>query len=163
MKIYKAVVWLVVALAILLVVLLAGVRLFGLTPYTVLSGSMEPAYKVGSVIYVTKVDPSTLKVKDPITFVLDGTTVTHRIIEIEDKGGLRFYTRGDANNTPDGGFVTPEEVIGKPVFHIPLLGYISYYVQHPPGLYIVVGAVLVLVILSFLQPVEEEKTEKTEN
>ena len=35
-----------VAAVVLLAVLLAGVRLVGLTPYTVLSGSMEPTYHV---------------------------------------------------------------------------------------------------------------------
>lgn len=33
-------------------------RLFGYAPYAVLSGSMEPEYPVGSLIYVTATDPS---------------------------------------------------------------------------------------------------------
>ena len=39
----------IVILAVLLAVLLVGVRLTGLQVYTVLSGSMEPAYHVGSI------------------------------------------------------------------------------------------------------------------
>lgn len=35
-----------------LVIAFAGVRLAGLTPYAVLSGSMEPEFPVGSLIYV---------------------------------------------------------------------------------------------------------------
>ena len=56
----------VVAIVVVLAVLLAGVRLVGLTPYTVLSGSMEPTYHVGSVIYVRGVDPTTLKEGDSV-------------------------------------------------------------------------------------------------
>ena len=59
-----------IALLLLLVFLLAGVRLLGLEIYTVLSPSMEPNYPTGSLIYVKEVDPSTLQEKDVITYRL---------------------------------------------------------------------------------------------
>ena len=52
---------------VILAVLLVSTKLIGLTPYTVLSGSMEPEYHVGSVIYVTKVEPEELKERDCIS------------------------------------------------------------------------------------------------
>ena len=74
---------LIVIIAVALAILLVGLKFTGLQIYTVVSGSMEPTYHVGSLIYVKKVDPSTLKIKDPITFKLsDNTIATHRIIEI---------------------------------------------------------------------------------
>lgn len=60
-----------VVIAVLLAVLLVGVRLVGLQPYTVLSGSMEPTYHTGSLIYVKEVEPEEVKVGQPITFVLN--------------------------------------------------------------------------------------------
>ena len=54
-----------VVIVVLLAILLAGIRVIGFTPYTVLSGSMEPTYHVGSIVYVKKVDPTTLRVGDP--------------------------------------------------------------------------------------------------
>lgn len=54
---------LVIAVAVF-VILLAGVRLVGLKPYAVLSGSMEPEYPVGSLLYVKNVDINKLKVGD---------------------------------------------------------------------------------------------------
>ena len=65
--------------------LLAGIRIVGFTPYAVLSGSMEPAFHVGSLIYVKSVDPEDIKVGDAITFRLSGedTAATHRVIEID--------------------------------------------------------------------------------
>ena len=158
MRIYRIFVEIVAVIAIIILILLLGVRLFGLTPYTVLSGSMEPNYHVGSVIYVKSAEANEIIVGDPITFDLNGVTVTHRVIEkIDNANGISFRTQGDANNTPDGGFVTPDEIIGVPQFHIPYLGYVFDYVQHPPGLYIVIGVIALLVILSFLQPEGEEK------
>ena len=47
---FKVVTTLLVAVIVLLAVLLVGVRLIGLEPYTVLSGSMEPTYHTGSLI-----------------------------------------------------------------------------------------------------------------
>ena len=63
--------WVLVAAVVAVAMLLAGVRLVGITPYAVLSGSMEPAFPVGSMIYVKAVDPESIEVGDPITFYLD--------------------------------------------------------------------------------------------
>lgn len=134
---------------------LVGVKLFGISPYTVLSGSMEPTYHVGSLIYVTDVDADDLKVGDPITYVIEGgTVVTHRIIEIipdyGENGELGFKTKGDANKTEDGTPVHENNVLGKPIFTIPLLGYVAFYVQNPPGSYLAIGFCLVIALLTFL-------------
>ena len=72
-----------VALVVLLAVALVGVRLAGIRTFTVLSGSMEPTYHVGSLIYVKKVDPTTIRPGQVITFMLDENTVaTHRVVEV---------------------------------------------------------------------------------
>lgn len=101
-KLWNFITTLFVAAAVVLAVALAGVRLAGIQVYTVLSGSMEPTYHTGSVIYVKKVDYTALRVGDPITFMVDEHTVaTHRIVNIipddEDPTVLRFVTKGDAN------------------------------------------------------------------
>ena len=86
-----------VGIVVLFAVLLIGVRLFGVQVYSVISGSMEPEYPVGSLIYVKDVKPSEVQVGDVITFVLSNKTpATHRVIAI-DKENQLFYTRGDAN------------------------------------------------------------------
>ena len=144
----------IVIITVLLALALVGVRLFGLQVYSVLSGSMEPNYHVGSLIYVKDVSESELDVDDPITFVVEGNTVvTHRIIEIisdEDSGINRYRTQGDANDTPDGKLLTYENIIGTPVFTIPYLGSFANFIQQPPGLYIAVAAAALLIILIFV-------------
>ena len=118
----------IVALVVLLAVALVGVRLVGLQPYVVLSGSMEPAYHVGSLIYVKKVDYRQLEVGDPITYLInEKTVVTHRIVEVlvdeNDPDTIRYFTKGDANNVADGSSVHYKNIIGVPVFSIPYLGW----------------------------------------
>lgn len=141
-----------VAVVVLLAVLLVGIRVVGFTPYTVLSGSMEPTYHVGSVIYVKKVDPADLKVGDPVTFHLTGNVIaTHRIIEVHGAGtsNLGFRTKGDANEQADG--ITPASaIIGKAVFTVPYLGYISSFLQRPQGILCVVGTAAAVLAISYV-------------
>ena len=153
-----------VAAVVLLAVALVGVRIVGLQPYVVLSGSMDPTYPVGSLIYVKSTDYKQLKVGDPITFLVSEDTVaTHRIIEVlpdeDDPNTIRYFTQGDANDAPDGSSVHYKNIIGKPVFSIPYLGYVSNYIQAPPGKYVAISGCALLMLLVFLPDifVKDEK------
>jgi len=168
-KIWNVMTSILVGLVVLLAVALVGVRLIGLNPYVVLSGSMEPTYHVGSLIYVKEVDYKELEVGDAITFMLSEDTVaTHRIIEVlvdeEDPETIRYFTKGDANDAPDGSSVHYKNIIGKPVFTIPYLGYLSNYIQSPPGLYVAIAVGAILILFVFLPDLfeDEEKEEKTQ-
>lgn len=164
-KIFNIFTTLIVTAAVLLAVLLVGVRLFGLQIFIVQSGSMEPTYQTGSLIYVKEVDTSELTEGDVITFYLNGDVVaTHRIVEVvEDSGNIRFRTKGDANDVVDGSLVDAADVIGTPVFTIPQLGFLVAYIQQPPGRYVAisVGAGILLVLLLVDALLEGKKKEET--
>ena len=118
-KLLQIISTILVALVVLLAVALVGVRLAGIRTFTVLSGSMEPTYHVGSLIYVKKVDSTTIRPGQVITFMLDENTVaTHRVVEVipdeDDPSTLRFRTKGDANDAEDGSLVHYKNVIGTP-------------------------------------------------
>ena len=154
-KIWNVISTILVALVVLLALLLVGARVVGLQVFTVLSGSMEPTYHTGSLIYVKKVDPYTIEEGQPITFMLNENTIaTHRVVGIvpdeEDPTVIRFRTKGDANDAEDGGLVHYKNVIGTPVFSIPYLGYVADYIQHPPGMYVAISAGAVLLLLVFI-------------
>lgn len=154
-----------VVIVVVVTLLLVGARLFGLQVYAVLSGSMEPTYHVGSVIYVKSVDPSEIKVGDPITFVMNEqlTVATHRVVRIDTENSA-FYTKGDANENPDAAPVYFNNLLGKPVFTIPYLGYVSSYVQSPPGIYIAVGVGVLILALAFLPDMLcKDKKKKQQN
>ena len=155
LKIWNGITTALVAVVVVLALLLAGARLIGLQVFTVLSGSMEPTYHTGSLIYVKSVDPYQLDSGDVITFLLDEDTVaTHRIVGVvpdeNDPTVVRFRTKGDANDAEDGSLVHYKNVIGSPVFTIPKLGYVASYIQNPPGTYIAISVGAVLLMLVFL-------------
>lgn len=166
-KVWDIISTIVVILVVVIAMLLVGVRIFGLRPFTVLSGSMEPTYHTGSLIYVKEVDPSEVQVGDPITFVLneDLVVATHRVVEIDEENQY-FYTKGDANDAVDGSPVHFNNLIGVPVFTIPGLGYVANYIQNPPGMYIAIALVailLIFVVLSFFVDDEDGKKNKERN
>ncbi len=168
-KIWNGLSTVLMIVIVLLALLLAGAHLLGLQVYTVLSGSMEPNYHVGSIIYVKEVDPATLQVGDTISFLLNKNTVaTHRIIEVipdaENPNVIRFRTKGDNNKIEDTNPVPCSNVLGKVVGTIPLLGYISEFVQKPPGIYITIVFIAALVLAVFLPDLTEKgKERKTES
>ncbi len=154
-KVYSVVINVLIVLVAVLAIALVGVRLFGLTPYAVISGSMEPEYPVGSVIYIQNISADELKVDDSITYDCSGVTVTHRIVDIvnDPQTGLCFKTKGDANNIADDGYVMPSQIIGKALFGIPIIGYIAYAIQTPVGMITAVGITAILVLLSFMSDI----------
>ena len=154
-KIWNIFTTILVVLVVLLAVLLVGARLVGLQVFTVLSGSMEPTYHTGALIYVKKVDTQTIQVGTPSTFMMDEDTVaTHRVVEVvpdeEDPSVIRYRTKGDANDAVDGGLVHYKNVIGTPVFTIPYLGYVASYIQQPPGTYVAISAGAIILLLMFV-------------
>ncbi len=161
-----------VVLIVLCAVFLMGSRILGFQVYTVISGSMEPKYMVGDLIYVKKVDVNSIKVGDDITFVLneDLVVATHQVVRI-DAEKKHFYTKGIANEIEDNDPIHFNNVIGVPQFSIPKLGYVSNFVQNPPGMYITIGVGIVLILLVFVPDMigkkkkddGEEDTEQEKN
>ena len=160
-KIWNIVSSVLVALVVLCAVFLMGSRLVGYQVYTVLSGSMEPHFSVGDLIYVKEVDPGEIKVGDVITFVMNEELVvaTHRV-ESVDAENQHFYTKGDANDTRDAAPVHFKNVLGVAKFSIPLLGYVSDFVQNPPGTYITICLAILLIVLVFLPDFSKKKKEE---
>lgn len=121
---------------------LTGVRqptLLGFSVASVVSGSMEPALSVHDLI-VTRAQEG-YAVGDVITFYSDGVLVTHRIVGREAND---FRTQGDANNAEDVQPVPLEDVVGKVVLRIPLLGALPGFLRTPQG---VMGLALLGVLL----------------
>lgn len=165
-KVYQVITSLLLLVLILIAAALFLPKILGMQPLAVLSGSMEPTYHVGSLIYVKDADPESIQVGDPITFkISEDTMVTHRVVAI-DKEAQTFQTKGDANNTVDGGAVAYTNLVGKPVFTLPLMGYLAVYANTTTGMIVMVTAVIVILILAFLpdflSKADDKDKEKTD-
>jgi len=121
----------------------------GMNVKIVMSGSMEPAIKTGSIVLMRPaVHP--VGVGDVITFGKDtrkDIPTTHRVLEFRSQEGQYVYkTKGDANTDADTNEVSQNLVIGKVIFSIPYLGYILDMAKKPIGfaLLIVLPALLII-------------------
>ena len=132
----KAVLWLnriVAVLTVIILIVVAGFtapRLFGVKPFVVLSGSMEPTIPTGSCVFVNTKDRDVSE-GDIITFSLStgentGVFVTHRVNKITDDGLIQ--TKGDNNDNPDG-YLEKDAVVGTVIFHVPVLGQVLDFLQ----------------------------------
>lgn len=102
---------------------------------TVLSGSMEPDIKVGSIIFIKQTEENaSFKKGDVITFLTEeNILVTHRIIKVENEG-QRFITKGDNNDGPDIEPVLAHNVVGKYTgITIPYAGYALHFANSKQG------------------------------
>ncbi|WP_245680498.1 signal peptidase I SipW [Bacillus marinisedimentorum] len=134
---------------------------------TVLSGSMDPTFKTGSLI-LTKIidDPKTIKKNDIITFKQDeNTVVTHRVIEVlEDGNSMMFRTQGDNNENADMNPVLAANVVAEYTgYTVPYVGYFLNYAASPIGtalLLIIPGLVLlgyaVILIRQAIKEIEKQ-------
>lgn len=111
------------AVVFLLAASVTAPALFGIVPFVVLSGSMEPAVRTGAIAYINTNDKG-CEEGDIITFRLgDGNLVTHRIIRNE---GGSLVTKGDANESVDAAAVKAEQVVGTYMFQVPQAGYLLH-------------------------------------
>ena len=150
MGVVKKIVHILAIISYILIIVYAIVcipMIFGKHPVVVLSGSMEPTYKVGSVIYYKKVSEKELKEGDVITFnVNNNKMVSHRIVNIDN--GL-IETKGDANNVSDVNKIRYENVRGKVgKLSIPYVGY--YIKMVNDNLTLVVIAAVIILVSEFL-------------
>lgn len=140
-------------------------RLAGREAFAVMSGSMEPYYHVGSIVYVDKdISPEEIQVGDPITFRKAYTAVaTHRVIAIDEEA-RQFTTKGDANEVQDMAPVSFDNVIGKAGMSIPLLGYISLNITTKKGMIAAAAVVVVFILLQLIPEIlkPEEKEGKSD-
>jgi len=154
MKILIGIINVLTTLIIVVGVVFIGLYIFGITPYVVLSGSMEPTIKTGSLCFINKhAKYEKIKEKDVIAFKKDGTLVTHRVYSVTEEG---FETKGDNNDDKDGGLVTKDNFVGKNVFWLPKVGYGVKLVQSTKGK-IIFGTCVVLLFMAGLLLGEDKK------
>lgn len=150
-------------------------KAFGYQFKSVLSGSMEPTFKTGSIIAVKPIDDkqkASLGEYDVITFNKSETeVVTHRIVDvIKQESGTLYVTKGDNNKDKDLSPVLSDNVLAKyEGFTIPYLGYLITFTQSPKGtalLLIVPGILLIgYAALNVMQALREleSKTKSVED
>lgn len=150
---------------------LGGFRIFNIA-----TGSMLPKYEVGDVLISKTVLPSEIKKEDDVTYLgkegtFAGKVVTHQVIDIEEENGnYKFHTKGLANTEEDP-VINQDQVIGKVVYKVQTLSYISKLIKNLYSFYFVIFIPLALIIFieirktvkDIISNKKEEQEEPKEN
>jgi len=140
---------LVIILSVYFVIILLGKiseknNNFQINSFVVVSGSMIPTLNTNDLIFNIKVNEDELKKDNIISFLQDGNVVTHRINNIIQKDGKKYYeTKGDNNNDIDENLVEYENIIGRYMFKIPKIGYLIRNMQTQIGILLIILVLLI--------------------
>ena len=123
----------------------------GMLPLIVLTDSMYPEIESGDLIICNTAEAESIKVNDVISFfdpAGSGTSiVTHRVIEIIEKDGEKYFrTRGDNNNTEDKDPVPAKNLVGVYKMRIAGAGHIALFMQSTSGLIVCVVLPIILLV-----------------
>lgn len=116
----------------------------------VASGSMHPALEIGDLVIVQGANATQIKENDIIVFDLiennHTTRTVHRIVsrQILPNGTYLFTTKGDNNTSPDRTPVPENQVYGRVIYRIPLLGYLALDPMIPLAI-IIIALIIILI------------------
>uniref|UniRef100_A0A1A9Z718 Signal peptidase complex catalytic subunit SEC11 n=1 Tax=Glossina pallidipes TaxID=7398 RepID=A0A1A9Z718_GLOPL len=109
----------------------------------VLSGSMEPAFHRGDLLFLTNYKEEPVRVGEIVVFKVEGRDIpiVHRVIKLHEKddGSVKFLTKGDNNNVDDRGLYAPgqlwltkKDIVGRARGFLPYVGIITIFMNEYP-------------------------------
>jgi len=121
--------------------------------YVVSSGSMYPELAMYDIIVISgHVSFDDVKIGDIIVFDRPkdhSKVIVHRVVAVVDDDPLTLRTKGDNNQNSIVGTdypITSEEYIGKVVYVVPQVGFITKILQ-PPINYIIIAVIIGIMVI----------------
>ena len=120
----------VIAVAIMLFVVMVVSNQFYIGSYVIATESMTGELNRGDVAITFKYTDQPISEGQVVAFEQNDRVVIHRVVKIEViNGQRRFYTKGDANEDVDSGFITDSNIVGLVDNKIPFLGYPTLWMR----------------------------------
>lgn len=121
-----------------------GIMIFlNVRPAVVVSGSMEPTIKTGSLVLVDR-NSRDVDERNIVAFKSGDTLVIHRIEKVTVDG---YVTKGDANDSADPALLKRENLEGRVVMWIPYAGYAVKFMTSLPVIIVCMMLILVTLLL----------------
>ncbi|XP_055902379.1 signal peptidase complex catalytic subunit SEC11A [Eupeodes corollae] len=124
----------------------------------VLSGSMEPAFHRGDLLFLTNYKEEPVRVGEIVVFKVEGRDIpiVHRVIKLHEKsdGSVKFLTKGDNNNVDDRGLYAPgqlwltkKDIVGRARGFLPYVGIITIFMNEYPKVKWAILSILAIFVL----------------
>lgn len=92
--------------------------------------SMTGEINKGDMIIYEQYEGQSIKEGQVIVFLQYGSQIVHRVTKVECiNGQYRYYTKGDANESPDPGYRVASDIIGLTDAKIPMIGYPTLWLR----------------------------------
>lgn len=92
--------------------------------------SMTGEINKGDVVIFESYDDQTIENGQVIVFEKSNSTFVHRVVDIKIiNGDARYYTKGDANDDNDIGYITDADIVGLANYRLPAIGYPSLWIR----------------------------------
>ncbi len=116
-------------IAIAYVMLISCQFTFGLL--VIATPSMTGEINKGDAIIYKQYDSDrSIEVGQILVFEKNGSTTVHRVVEIDIiDGQTRYFTKGDANEDNDAGYITRNDITGIVEYKIPLIGHPTLWLR----------------------------------
>ncbi|KAL8204036.1 UNVERIFIED_CONTAM: Signal peptidase complex catalytic subunit S11C [Gekko kuhli] len=109
----------------------------------VLSGSMEPAFHRGDLLFLTNFRDDPIRAGEIVVFKVEGRDIpiVHRVIKVHEKenGNIKFLTKGDNNEVDDRGlykegqnWLEKKDVVGRARGFLPYVGMVTIIMNDYP-------------------------------
>lgn len=142
------------------------ISFFNYRIFTVVTGSMEPKYKIGDILIAKERAPSEIKVGDAISYlaekgVIKNNVVTHQVVNItrNENGEYLFHSKGLVNLVEDP-IVHEKQLYGVVVYKTKLLSFIRKMISTDIGMLLLVIIPILYIIISEMIALLIEKEEK---
>ena len=94
------------------------------------SGSMSGEIEVGDAVIYQRYDDKEVEIGDIIVFEKNNMRIVHRVVQIDHSGGTtKYYTKGDALDHIDSGYVVSSEILGYVTKKIVYMGYPTLWLR----------------------------------
>jgi len=137
--------------------------------FTVVTGSMEPKYKIGDVLIAKEKEPSEIKIGDAISYLgakgnIKDKVITHEIVNIkkDENGNYLFHSKGLVNLVEDP-VVHESQLYGVVIYKTKILSFIYKVIGTNMGMFLFVIIPILYIIISEMVTMLIEKEEKRRN
>ena len=118
------------ALIIMLGVVMLVSNQFTYGSAVIATESMTGELNVGDITIFKAYDGEEIIEGQVIVFERSKSMIVHRVVKIEIINGVaHYYTKGDANEDMDMGYITSESIIGTAQYKLPALGYPTLWIR----------------------------------
>ena len=98
--------------------------------YVIATPSMTGELNKGDAAIYEKLGDSPVIEGQVIVFEQNDTVIVHRVVDIQTINGItRYYTKGDANEDLDAGYILRSDIIGLVSYKIPYIGYPTIWIR----------------------------------